>query len=88
MAHKEDRKELKKQGITLLEYIPDYAWFVSVKANKKASNLEGLTLIDQIATQDKVASYFYENICDDNCSLNITLTFFKDVINQEEIVNK
>ncbi|MCK4522447.1 MAG: S8 family serine peptidase [Nanoarchaeota archaeon] len=89
---KEEIKELKKNGIVLLDYIPDNAWFVSVKQDSSIDKIKGINFLDNIIAIDKKPSSFnseIENECED-CLIDINILFFEDVTKEaaEGIINK
>jgi hypothetical protein len=49
---KREKKELARKGVKLLDYIPDYAWFASVKSTD--INIEGMTYISEWTKEDKM----------------------------------
>ncbi len=85
-----ERKELAKQGITLLEYIPDNAWLASIKGSglSTASQRAGITFVSTLSAADKIDSYLLRfgapaYAKNPDRTANYSVQFFMDVSQSE-----
>ena len=53
---KEERQELKNQGITLIAYIPKNTWFASVESNFPNKNFPNIRSATEILKEDKLSN--------------------------------
>jgi len=56
----EEKKILEDKGITLLGYIPNYAWLAKISKKNPGASL-GITYISEIKTQDKIQPSILKN---------------------------
>ena len=79
----EEKKELEEEGITLLSYIPNKAWFASVPSEKpeEIAAFPNVRAIDEILPEDKISSAVKNKnyVKNEDGTLNLSVMFFNDV---------
>ena len=79
---REEQKELEREGIRLLSYIPHKAWFASVTSdNEKLLKFHNIRAITEILTDDKISPAVKNKnyIRNTNGMVNLSVMFFNDV---------
>jgi len=79
---KEEKKELHKEGIKLLSYIPDNAWFASVSGDvdEKLDKLK-IRAVVEILSDDKISKAVANGnfIINNDRTVNLSVIFYDDV---------
>lgn len=86
----EEKKEFEKNGIRLLDYMPDNSWFASVSdidEIEKTSNIRVINVVDGISDANKISfavkNKNYER--NDDGTVNLTVKLYGDVDLDDEI---
>jgi len=77
----QEQEELKNQGIELIAYIPNRAWFASVPSDFPSKTFPNIRAAIEIIKEDKISNAVKNNnyrINDDN-TVNLSIKFFDDV---------
>jgi hypothetical protein len=83
---KEEKKQLEKEGIKLLSYIPNKAWFSSVPSDipEKIKKFPNIKAVNEILIEDKISPSIREFGVDEHArnpdgTVDLTVLFFGDV---------
>ncbi len=86
----EEKKEFEENGIELLDYIPDKAWFASVSSSQSSQlySKSSVTFFDYIKPEDKIEpsilSYGVGSWSqNEDGTVSLTVLFFSDVTKEE-----
>ena len=80
---KEEIEEFEKEGIKLLSFIPNKAWFASISSIDEIEKISNIRAIDEILNEDKISPYIKkygvgEWAKNNDGTVNLTIMFFKD----------
>ena len=83
----EKKKDLEKQGIKLLKYIPKKAWLASIPEEKfNQLVFQSDTFVSELLPEDKISPKLMKKIPDwiknNDGSVNLTVLFFSDILPQ------
>jgi hypothetical protein len=92
----EEKQILENQGIKLMTYIPNKAWFASVPSNSinELTSIEGIRYAGMIQSQDKAPPRVINQDFDswaiiDSDNVLLTIQFYPDSVNEiENIISK
>ena len=85
IPNEEEKEKLEKQGIKLLSYIPNKAWFASISGDiEEIEKISNIMAIDEILKEDKISQSIKkygvgEWAKNNDGTVNLTIIFFKDV---------
>ncbi|MBI1972868.1 S8 family serine peptidase [Candidatus Woesearchaeota archaeon] len=83
----EEKESLKSQGISLLDYLPEKAWFAAVSATglENAASISNIYAVIEILPQDKIAPALFKRLADLQTgeTQDFYLKFFNDVADSD-----
>ncbi|MEM4259639.1 MAG: S8 family serine peptidase [Candidatus Woesearchaeota archaeon] len=86
--NEQEKLELEKNGVKLLSYIPNNAWYVKIE-NPNIESLSTISFISNILPNDKISQNIIQQKTKNN-ELTVVAYFFEDILeeNIQKIVNE